>query len=588
MTTSPLTRTRDRVPPQLRRFVVEQDYSAYDEIDQAVWRFILLQTYSRLSSTAHPAYLQGLRQTGISRERIPRIAEMDACLGAYGWGAVAVDGFIPPRAFQEFQALGIMTIAAKIRSSDHLAYTPAPDIVHESAGHAPIVPDPKYREFLQCIGEIGSKAFSTPEDRSLYAAIHQLSEAKENPAATTQEIDRSTHTLARAEAAVTPLSEAGMLSRLHWWTVEYGLVGTPDDYRIFGAGLLSSLGESHFCHDPSVEKRRLDRTCIHTGYDITRPQPQLFVAEDFDHLKALLTEVADGLAQSVGGELAVARALASEELATLELSTGLQISGVLSGVRGGPARREYLQFSGPCTLGRDGQVLPGHQRDAHPEGYGTPLGRLDDGTALSCLEERELSRFAAGTNARDLRLRYASGVEVSGRLVQTTLDSEGRLAVLTFENCRVVCGGDLLFDPAWGRYDMAVAEDVASARAGGNDAGDWVQDASELRSARCPQPPVRTEDDVLILALYREALELWESPESPGLVDRFELIDATLRERFPHKWLLRWNLLECLYKIGRGGVLAATLRDELLAIEAERPDDLPISMGLRYLDERMA
>ena len=93
-------------------------------------------------------------------ERIPRIAEMDACLGDYGWGAVAVDGFIPPRAFQEFQALGIMTIAANIRSSDHIAYTPAPDIVHESAGHAPIVPDPTYREFLRCIGEVGSKALS--------------------------------------------------------------------------------------------------------------------------------------------------------------------------------------------------------------------------------------------------------------------------------------------------------------------------------------------------------------------------------------------------------------------------------------------
>ena len=66
--------TYDRIPEHLRRFVVDQDYAAYDELDQAVWRFILLQTYARLTETAHPAYAQGLRQTGISVERIPSIA----------------------------------------------------------------------------------------------------------------------------------------------------------------------------------------------------------------------------------------------------------------------------------------------------------------------------------------------------------------------------------------------------------------------------------------------------------------------------------------------------------------------------------
>ena len=77
---------------------------------------------------------------------------------ANGWGAVAVNGFIPPRAFQEFQALGIMTIAADIRSSNHLAYTPAPDIVHESAGHAPLIPDAPYAPYLRPFGGVGARA----------------------------------------------------------------------------------------------------------------------------------------------------------------------------------------------------------------------------------------------------------------------------------------------------------------------------------------------------------------------------------------------------------------------------------------------
>src|SRR6185295_17865334 len=85
-----------RVPLELRRYVVEQDYAQYNEVDQAVWRFVLLQTYQRLQHTAHPAYRDGLAQTGISVDRIPRISEMSERLARFGWSAVCVDGFIPP------------------------------------------------------------------------------------------------------------------------------------------------------------------------------------------------------------------------------------------------------------------------------------------------------------------------------------------------------------------------------------------------------------------------------------------------------------------------------------------------------------
>jgi hypothetical protein len=79
---------------------------------------------------------------------------------------------------------------------------------------------------------------------------------------------------------------------------------------------------------------------------------------------------------------------------------------------------------------------------------------------------------------------------------------------------------------------------------------------------------------------------LWERPDSPDLVPRFELIAESLRENFPDRWLLRWNLFECLRKQDRGAELAMRLREELLAIEKVRPSELPITLGLRYLDER--
>src|SRR5215469_15863516 len=178
------------VPAHLRRFVVQQDYAQYDAVDQAVWRFVLLQTHARLVETAHPAYRDGLAATGIYVERIPSIEEMNERLGRFGWGAVCVDGFIPPRAFQEFQSLGILPIAADMRTREHLVYTPAPDIIHEAAGHAPILPDPTYSDYLRRIGEIGRQAFTVPEEARVDRAIRALSEVKEDLSKTPDEVSR--------------------------------------------------------------------------------------------------------------------------------------------------------------------------------------------------------------------------------------------------------------------------------------------------------------------------------------------------------------------------------------------------------------
>ena len=285
----------ERVPAHLRRFVVEQDYEKYTAVDQAVWRFVLLQTYSKLLDTAHPAYREGLRQTGISVERIPSIAEMNEKLHRFGWGAVCVDGFIPPRAFTEFQACGLLPIAADMRTRAHLVYTPAPDIIHEAAGHAPILPDPSYASYLRRIGEISNEAFTLPEESQVFDAIYALSEIKENPAATPEQLAAADAALEVAQAAAKEASEAQRLSRLYWWTAEYGLVGRVDAYKIYGAGILSSLWESHACHDLSVRKVPLDEGCLDVSYDITRPQPQLFVARDFDGLHELLDRVSGTL-----------------------------------------------------------------------------------------------------------------------------------------------------------------------------------------------------------------------------------------------------------------------------------------------------
>ena len=77
---------------------------------------------------------------------------MNRMLKDIGWAAVAVDGFIPPNAFMEFQAYNILVIASDIRQLEHIEYTPAPDIIHEGAGHAPIIANPEYAEYLRRFG----------------------------------------------------------------------------------------------------------------------------------------------------------------------------------------------------------------------------------------------------------------------------------------------------------------------------------------------------------------------------------------------------------------------------------------------------
>ncbi len=254
-------RAMQRLPPHLRRYVVAQDYDAYTPRDQAVWRHILRRLVRHLASRAHPSYLRGLEATGIGTERIPSMDEMNDKLARLGWSAVAVRGFIPPAVFTELQAQRVLAIAADIRTHEHVEYTPAPDIVHESAGHAPILADPAYAAFLRAAGELGFRAIGSVEDQEVYEAIRALSIVKEDPAAGAEEIAAAERRLEEASASRRFVSEATRASRLYWWTAEYGLVGTLDDPRIYGAGLLSSIGES--TGDHGLEQARAARSVNH-------------------------------------------------------------------------------------------------------------------------------------------------------------------------------------------------------------------------------------------------------------------------------------------------------------------------------------
>jgi phenylalanine-4-hydroxylase len=526
------------LPAHLRPFVKLQDHaSQYTPRDHAVWRFLMTALTRALADTAHPVYLEGLAKTGIALDHIPSIDEMNRCLASIGWRAVVVDGFIPPAIFMEFQALRVLVIALEMRSVEHLLYTPAPDILHESAGHAPFLVDVDYAEFLQRFGEIGMRAIANRHDHEVYEAVRRLSILKEDSGSDPAEIAAAESRLAALSAAEVEPSEAALLTRLHWWTVEYGLVGEPDDYRLFGAGLLSSLGESQSClDDAAVRKLPLTVNAVETAYDITATQPQLFVTRSCRHMSQVLEEFAAAMAFRRGGAESLRRAIDSGSVCTAEYDTGVQVSGLHSEVLcDAVGKAIYLRTEGPTQLAWRGRELFGHGVDQHREGFGSPVGLLKEfSRCLSDYSIDELKAHRIAIGAR-VTLEFLSGVTVSG-VLEDILRAEQRNLLLSFSDCTVTAlDGRVLFAPDWGRYDMAVGARISSVFGGVADRERYQLYKPLPHSSSVPaQPPADLLAAYATIAALPADGTLGEATLAPVIGG----LDA-----HPGEWLLRVELL---------------------------------------------
>jgi phenylalanine-4-hydroxylase len=252
------------------------------------------------------------------------------------------------------QARGVLAIAADIRTHEHIAYTPAPDIVHESAGHAPIIKDARYAEYLKRCGVAGFKAIASREDQAVFEAIRRLSVVKEDPAATAADVEAAEAGLETARAGRSYVSESTKASRLYWWTAEYGLVGTLDQPKLYGAGLLSSIGEAGHCLTPEVRKLPLSLACVDQDFDITRMQPQLYVARDFDHLFEVLEQFEATLAWRRGGDYALEEALRAGTVNHLLLADGRELTGRVAGLVRGDDAILLAILEGPVMISTGG------------------------------------------------------------------------------------------------------------------------------------------------------------------------------------------------------------------------------------------
>lgn len=464
------------LPAHLKQFIVDQHYEHYTPVDHAVWRYVMRQNYSYLKDVAYYPYIPGLQAAGLTIEKIPDLQEMNDALAKIGWGAVTVDGFIPPAAFMEYQAYRVLVIAADIRQLKHIEYTPAPDIIHESAGHAPIIADKDYHEYLSYFGSIGAKAMYSAQDFELYEAIRALSILKEMPDASEEEINKADELVQYRQANIGEPSEMSLLSRLHWWTVEYGLIGTLEKPKIYGAGLLSSIGESVSCMNNDIKKLPYTIHAINYAYDITKTQPQLFVTPTFQNLIDVLEEFANTMAFRKGGAYGLQKATESKNTCTAVYSSGLQVTGTFTEyISDANGDVTFLKTAGPSALAFDNKQLPGHGKDYHRDGFSSPAGKLKDhAMPLEDLSPDELNYFGIEEN-KQATLNFESGITVSG-LVKNILFINGKTQLITFENCTVSDqNGGILFDPSWGIYDMAVGAKIVSVFCGAADKDAFVE-----------------------------------------------------------------------------------------------------------------
>lgn len=429
--------------------------------------------------------LEGLQKTGIRQDRIPKISDVDKKLQKFGWRAACISGFIPPRAFMEFQMYKILPIASELRTIQHIFYTPAPDIVHEAVGHVPFLTNSVFSKFLAKYAETVLKAVFSWEDMEKYKAIRDLSDLKENPRSTALQIKKQEKKLQEIIKNISYTSEASYLSRLIWWTSEYGLMGSLKNPKIYGAGLISSIGES--LHIKKVKKIKLDEKCLNYSFDITDFQPQLFVAKDFEHLLEVLDFVSDKLAFKRGGAYGVNQAIQSKTVNTIVLDSGLQISGVLEkAIETKNKDIAFLKFSGPVQLAFQNKQLKGHSKNYHKEGYSTALKFLTKNKTPFHLWTAEEMRRQGLQKGKPAKMLFEGGICLEGDL-ENDLSCKGRRLVLSFKNCRIKDRkNNLLYKPSWGPFDLAVGSSVASVFSGPADSKAYKPE-DDFEPSRVPQ-----------------------------------------------------------------------------------------------------
>ena len=226
--------------------VIAQPWDSYSADDHATWGTLYRRQRDLLTDRACQEFLAAQDAMGMGERHIPRFDQLNEVLGAAtGWTLIGVEGLLPELDFFEHLANRRFPVTWWIRRPDQIDYIAEPDLFHDLFGHVPLLMDPVFADYMQAYGAGGLRAFEQ------FGA-----DALQN------------------------------LTRLYWYTVEFGLINTPAGLRIYGAGILSSAGESHHCLASAIPNRigfDLERI-MRTRYRIDTFQKTYFVIDSFDQL----------------------------------------------------------------------------------------------------------------------------------------------------------------------------------------------------------------------------------------------------------------------------------------------------------------
>jgi phenylalanine-4-hydroxylase len=224
-------------------WTIPQRWNDYTAEDHATWDRLYARQAAMLQGRAAREFLAGIDVLRMTRPGIPDFAELSARLMELtGWQVVAVPGLVPDEVFFAHLAERRFVAGRFIRSPDQLDYLQEPDVFHDVFGHVPLLANPVFADYMQAYGRGGLRAAGA-------GAIAKL-------------------------------------SRLYWYTVEFGLVRQDGGLRLYGAGIVSSHGESLFAlDDPGPNRIGFDlRRLMRTKYRIDDYQQVYFVIDSFEDL----------------------------------------------------------------------------------------------------------------------------------------------------------------------------------------------------------------------------------------------------------------------------------------------------------------
>jgi len=309
---------------------------------------------------------------------------------------------------------------------------------------------------------------------------------------------------------------------------------------IYGAGLLSSISDSYNDLQERVKKIPYSLDARLVNFDITTEQPQLFVTKDFNQLNEVLEQYASAMAFRTGGLTAVRKALESDSLCTVQYSAGLQVSGLLTAVQEHGNEPAYLSFTGPVALSVEGRLLEGHDQRTHPDGFGSPVGRIKNIPVPPGMMKQEDLESLGLIEGRECSFAFESGVAITGTLRRVTRHA-GKIILLSFSDCLVKLNDRVLFEPSWGVYDMAIGETITSCFSGVAD-----PDAFEFSF---PVPKEKTHKIVhseQARELHRFYFRVRQIREMGIGNESLDTIFNDISVKFPSDWLLPLEIYELI------------------------------------------